>query len=359
MTLRLTFVTACLLACVPGLPAQTARPTKPSDLTNYFSGSTTRLPNQPVGGPALLPMGGSSEVDAAFTTYAYPIINGGDIVILRATGADGYQAYMYTDLVNQLPANLRAALQPNSVETLVINSRAKANTDYVEWVISGANLIWMAGGDQSDYTGYWRGTKVETALRAAYARGAVIGGTSAGAAVLGEFIYDPGSLSAVNSASAMADSYAAAMILTDSLFDAPLGFDLYFEPHFANRTRMGRTLSMMARIRQDARTSAIASVALDEATSMFIDKNGLGTVQRYSGSGSVYILRETRLGTRRVQVASGQPVIYRNIERLKLAPGNTYNFKTGEALVPGTTPTSITPLLLSVETTGVVPASHY
>jgi cyanophycinase len=334
------------------LAAQSARPAKPSDLTHFFTGNATRpAAKQPVGGPALLPMGGGAEVDQAFATFAYPIINGGDIVVLRASGTNGYQTYLYSEIVQLIPQPLRAALQPNSVETLVINTRAKANTDYVEWVISGANMIFMAGGDQSDYTQFWRGTKVESAIRAAYARGAVIGGTSAGAAVLGEFIYDPGSQSAVISSEAMANPYRASMILTDSMFDFPLGHDLYFETHFANRTRMGRSLAMMARIRQDARTSAITSVALDERMSIFIDNNGLGTVQRFSGTGSVYILRETRLGTQRVQVAPGQPLIYRNIERIKLGPNDTYNFRTGAS--------SQTPVLLSVETTGVVPTSHY
>ena len=344
--------TLCVLIAIP-LVAQTARPAKPGDLTNFFTGNASRSANQPVGGPALLPMGGGAEVDAAFITHAYPIINGGDIVVLRVTGTSGYQNYFANQLVASGP------LKPNSVETLVVNSRAKADTDYVAWVVSGANMIWMAGGDQSDYTSFWRGTKLEKAIRNAYARGAVIGGTSAGAAVLGEFIYDPGAQSAVDSAQAMANPYRAGMILTESLFDAPLGFDLYFEPHFANRTRMGRTLSIMARIRQDARTSSITSVALDEATSMFINDQRVGVVQRFSGSGSVYVLRETRLGTRRVRVQSGQSVIYRDIERIKLVPGNTYDFKTGVASVSTTNSTTIAPLLLSVEQTSVVPASHY
>ncbi len=335
------------LALAPRAFAQ--RPAKPSTLTNYFNGSPTDSPAAPVGGPALLLMGGGSEVDLAFTTRAYPILNGGDIVVLRASGSNGYQSYFFTSLPAQLPAATRARLQPNSVETLLVNSRAKANLDYVRYALDHAELIWMAGGDQSDYTTFWRGTAVETALRAAYQRGAVIGGTSAGAQVLGEYIYDPVNVTAVTSAEAVANPYRANILVSTDFLQFPLLHDTLVDAHFANRDRMGRLLAFMARLRQDARTSLITGIGVDENTSLFIDAAGLGTVQVDSGSGRAYVLREDRLDTTRPRVAPGLPLIYSRVRRTRLAAGQTFTFPTGAT-------TGATTLL---DVNGALPVSPY
>lgn len=325
------------------------RPAKPSDLTNYFTGSTVDDPNSPVGGPAILLMGGGSEVDAAFSTRAFPIINGGDIVVLRATGTSGYQSYFSSSIPNLIPAATRAALTPNSVETLVVNSRTKANYDYVRYALDRAEMIWMAGGDQNDYTTFWKGTAVETALRAAYARGAVLGGTSAGAMVLGEYIYDP-TVTAVISSEAVANPFRSSITISTDFLRIPVLYDTLVDAHFANRDRMGRLLTFMARLRQDARTSLITGIGIDENTSLFINSAGLGTMLVGGNStGRAYILREDRLDTARTQVVSGQPLIYERIRRTKLAPGQTFDFATGA--------TNGTTTLINVN--GTVPASPY
>lgn len=343
--------TSCLLlllfALCPFALAQ--RPAKPADLTNYFTGSTVDDPNSPVGGPAILLMGGGSEVNAAFSTRAFPIINGGDIVVLRATGTNGYQNYFSSTIPGLIPAATRAALTPNSVETLVVNSRTKANYDYVRYALDRAEMIWMAGGDQNDYTTFWKGTAVETALRAAYARGAVLGGTSAGAMVLGEYIYDP-SVTAVISTEAVANPYRSSITISTDFLRIPTLYDTLVDAHFANRDRMGRLLTFMARLRQDARTSLVTGIGIDENTALFINSAGQGTMLvDGTGTGRAYILNEDRLDTSRTQVASGQPLIYERVRRTKLNPGQTFDFVTGAS--NGTT------TLLSVN--GTVPSSPY
>jgi cyanophycinase len=338
------------------LPPADGRPGMPSNLVTFLNGNRVQATKAPVGGPAVLLMGGGTEVDAAFTGRAYPVINGGDIVVLRVSGGNGYQAYLYTDLVNQLPEPVRTTLQPNSVETLVVDSTAKANSDYVAQAVSRANMVWMAGGDQSQYTQFWRGTALAAAVRQAYARGAVIGGTSAGMVVSGEWMYDPGALAAVTSAEAVADPYRASVILSTDLFGLDLGFNLVPEPHFANRDRMGRLLTFMARLRQDARTSLVYGIGLDECSSMWIDSHRIGTFQNQLSpcsstvvSASGYVLREDRRNTQRVQVAPGQPLIYRRVLRSKMAPGGTFDFARGLT----NQPTSA----ISVE--GALPISPY
>jgi cyanophycinase-like exopeptidase len=321
----------CLLfACgIGGAVAQTPRPAKPSGLTNYFSGNTNRITNQPVGGPGIVLMGGGSEVDAAFTTYVYPIANGGDFVVLRTDNSRGYQSYLHTNLVAQLPSSQRVALKPNSVETLVVDSRAKAESAYVKWVVEGANCIFIAGGDQTEYVEFWRGTALDTAVRAAYARGAVVGGTSAGACVMGDYIYDPGTDPAATSATAISNPYRAGMVFSTDFWDFPPMRQTYVEPHFVTRDRMGRSLVMMGRLRQDETTENITTFCMDEGTSLFINAQGIATAQSESGTTAAYVLTESRRSTRRIQIAPGVPAIYRGLLRTKLTPGKQWNLNTG------------------------------
>ncbi|WP_083340258.1 Type 1 glutamine amidotransferase-like domain-containing protein [Nitrosomonas communis] len=59
-----------------------------------------------------------------------------------------------------------------------------ANDEFVVNTINQAEAIWIAGGDQSNYTNYWKGTPVQEALNDRILQGIPIGGTSAGLNVL-------------------------------------------------------------------------------------------------------------------------------------------------------------------------------
>lgn len=364
---RIAITTGPAPIVTTGPPAD-GRPGMPSNLLTYFDGNRVQANKPTVGGPGLMLMGGGTEVDAAFLSRAYPIINGGDIVVLRVSGGSGYQAYFNQKLVDQLAGDLKTTLKPNSVETLFVDSRDKANSEYVENAVAHANMIWMAGGDQSAYIDSWRDTKLAAAVKAAFNRGAVVGGTSAGMVVSGEWMYDPGVITAATSLTAVANPYNAAMILSASkLFDLSLGFNLLNEPHFQNRDRMGRILAFMARLRKDARTSLVYGVALDEGTSLFIDKNKLGTFDAQHGrldksspgctidpfcikpDGNGYILREDRRKTMMTQVTPGLPLIYRNALRIKLAPMQSFDFARGLTAQPAS--------FISVE--GALPVNPY
>lgn len=293
------------------------RPTKPGNLQNWLTGNAADSGRQPVNGPALLLMGGGVENDEAFTLRAFPVANGGDVVILRTSGSNGYNDYLY---------NLTTgATRPDSVETLLLDTRDKANSDYAEWVIRNAELVFIAGGDQSDYLNQWQGTRAQTALQAAYDRGAVVGGTSAGLAVQGEFVYDPDGVTAVTSAEAIANPYRGSILFNSGFLDTPLMEDVITDSHFAQRDRMGRLLAFMARLRQDNTTGRIVGVGIDETTSLFVDRTGLA---RADGDGAVYVVEEDA-ATQRTQVVSGQPLVYRNLQRTKLVEGQTFHFGTG------------------------------
>ncbi len=245
---------------------------------------------------------------------------------------------------------MRTTLKPNSVETLVVDSRTKAQSDYVKWVVEGANFIFIAGGNQSNYLDFWQGTPLETALRTAYERGALIGGTSAGACVMGDFIYDPGSGSSANSTQAIADPYHSSVILSTNFTNFPLMKQIYVDTHFYERDRMGRTLAFLARLRQDESLESPIGLALDEGVSLFINASGVAVMRRQYSTGSAYVFHESRRSTRRLQVAPGVPLIYSHILRTRLAPDQTFDLHTkatsGETIpvsVNGTSSPALSP----------------
>jgi cyanophycinase len=320
-----------------------ARPTKPGNLQVWISGNSADSGKNPVNGPALILMGGGGDVDASFSQRAFPVANGGDVVILRTSGSNGYNDYLY---------NLVAgALKPDSVETLLLDTRDKANSDYADWVIRNAELIFIAGGDQSAYINAWKDTRSEDAIRAAYNRGAVIGGTSAGLAVEGEFIYDPDGVTAATGAEAIADPYRSSMLFSSGFLDLPLMNDIVTDTHFSQRNRMGRLFAFMARLRQDNSTARILGIGVSENTAIFMDRNGRGIVD---GSGAAYVVEE-RSDTQRTQVLSGAPLIYRNLQRTKLTAGQFFDFASSAH--------NGTSIVLSVDgrnaTTPFTPANPY
>ncbi len=315
-TRALLLALAVALFALPVSADAAPRPAKPAKLRVWLTGSSADSARAPVGGPALLLMGGSTEVDAGFSQRAYPVANGGDIVILRTSGKDGYNNYLYNLVVGPL--------KPDSVETMLVDTRDKANSDYVDWAIRTAELVFIAGGDQSTYVNAWQGTRVEDALHAAHARGAVIGGTSAGLAVMGEFVYDPDGIAGITSAEALANPYNPFMMLTTNFLQFPIMDNIITDSHFHARDRMGRTLAFLARLRQDGTTAQITGLAIDEQTSLFIDRNGVGIVDSNTG-GAVYVIGEDA-NTQRTQVVPGQPLIYRNLQRTLLLAGQWFDF---------------------------------
>mgnify|MGYP000486476739 CR=1 FL=1 len=94
-------------------------------------------------------MGGASESDEAMQWFLNKT-NGGDIVVLRASGSDGYNNYMYSEL----------GLTINSVTTFVIHNANGAIDPYVIDKVSKAEGIWFAGGDQYDYVSYFKSLKI-------------------------------------------------------------------------------------------------------------------------------------------------------------------------------------------------------
>jgi len=163
---RLALTISLLIGCGVGHPAP---------LYQYVRlGSQSDVHTTPVAGFAL--MGGGSDLDTAFK-WLCEHGNGGDFLVLRARGEDDYNPY-----VNGL-------CRANSVSTLVIPDANAAQDTRVADLIRSAEAIFLAGGDQARYVRGWTNTPVQRELNSAIARGVPIGGSSAGLAVLGNYVY--------------------------------------------------------------------------------------------------------------------------------------------------------------------------
>ena len=141
----------------------------------YFRlGNKADAHTRPIAGYAL--MGGGKDLDDAFK-WLCEHASGGDFLVLRAHGDDDYNPY------------INGLCKVNSVATLILPDRAAAQDPKVGEIIRQAEAIFIAGGDQANYLNFWGDTPVQTEINKALGRGVPLGGTSAGLAVMGEFVY--------------------------------------------------------------------------------------------------------------------------------------------------------------------------
>lgn len=233
--------------------------------TSFFTGNTTNITT--VTSPGTCLMGGATENDNAMK-WLLQKANGGDIVVLRSTGTDGYNGYFYTDL----------GITVNSVETLVITSVAGATNPYVLNKVANAEMIWFAGGDQSNYVNYFKNNALEDLLNNHITiKNAPIGGTSAGMAILGGKYFSALNGS-VTSAQALSNPYNPLITLgINDFLDIPFLQDVTTDTHFNNPDRKGRLMTFLARNSADQNMRSFG-IASNEYVAVCIDGSGKAIV---------------------------------------------------------------------------------
>ena len=291
---------------------------------SYFTGSSEDAQTTPIGGAYLA--GGGTD-DAVGMTWL--MAQGGqrstgkygDVVVLRTSGSDGYNTWL-------------AKLGANSVTSIVISSKGGANSEFVRNTIAKAEVVFIAGGDQSTYVKLWSGTSLQTAVNARVAAGYPIGGTSAGLAVLGEFVYSALYASAA-SAKVMANPYDSSVTLAPALFKVPLLPNIITDTHFKTRNRMGRLLTFLARLQQDGVATAPRAIAVDERAGVGGHKwKGRNRVRR--GERGVLFQRDRWRHAHLRAVDSFTPLSYTPVSTQHVPVGKTFNIATwtGAGIVP-------------------------
>ncbi len=280
-------------------------------------GEKENISVQPRAGFAL--MGGGTDLDEAFR-FLCDRASGGDMLVLRATGDDAYNPY------------LRGLCHLNSVSTLIIPSRTAAADPFVADAIRHASAIFIAGGDQANYINYWMNTPAQSAMNDAIHRGVPIGGTSAGLAVLGEYVYsaqadkpdDPN----LDGKTALADPYGSRINLAHGFLDIPVLKGIITDTHFARRDRMGRLLAFLARLNEpDGKpvppgAVPIRGIGVDERAAVLLEPDGNAHV---IGFGDAYFIdADHSFGV----VQMHKPLIYGPFMVQKVAPGSNFYIKS-------------------------------
>jgi cyanophycinase len=159
-----------------------------------------------------------------------------------------------------------------AASVVLLHTRRREQADDPAFVkpLTEATGVWFTGGTQSRLTDAYRGTRVEHELHRLLARGGVIGGTSAGAAVMSrEMIVCGNPRAEVGPGLGFLPSYA-------------------IDTHFRNRHRLDRLLGVVARYPQDT------GLGIDEATAVVVT----GHTMTVLGTGEVRVC---------VSVAGGGP----------------------------------------------------
>ncbi|HEX2093366.1 MAG TPA: cyanophycinase [Longimicrobiaceae bacterium] len=160
-----------------------------------------------------------------------------------------------------------AAAGAHNVEIPVIDRRDQAQDPRTAEMIRSADGIFLGGGDQVHLIATLSGSRVHQALREAYADGAAVCGTSAGAAALTETILAGGE----------PDEYGQMQKLHQGPGFGLLGFRAVIDTHFSQRRRLQRLFMVIAQ------NPELMGLGIDEDTALVI-RGHLGEVR---GRGSV------------------------------------------------------------------------
>ena len=197
----------------------------------------------------------------------------GDVVVLGVSGADNAAAAKFN--------SLGAA----SVTNLAVNA-GNANSAAVYNTLAQAEVIWMRGGDQWKYVNFWNGTLTEQAIREVFDGGGVVGGTSAGCAILGEVIYDARN-GTVYPYEALQNPFIQFVTLTNDFLELTPG--VVFDTHFTERGRLGRLPIFMGRA-FDVWNMDLQGIGVDDRTALCVSPDGTAEV---IGEGAVTVLHRT------------------------------------------------------------------
>jgi len=202
--------------------------------------------------------------------------------------------------------------------------RAQADLDSIARLVDGATGIWFGGGLQRRLAGVLRGTKVAAAIAARHRAGAVIGGTSAGAAVLSTPMItgDERRRGGTRYPSDSGDVFLT--IDRDNVMTEPgLGLvgTVVIDQHFLRRKRHNRLLSLV--LEGPVRLGA----GIDESTALVIEGSG-----RWRVSGASAVVVYDARGA--VAGPASAPLGGTGIVTHVLPAGSTFDPATGRATLP-------------------------
>ncbi|HOW85756.1 MAG TPA: cyanophycinase [Candidatus Aminicenantes bacterium] len=222
---------------------------------------------------------------------------------------------------DEVGPELLAEFKANGARDVVFYNltREQALRPGSDGILDGAGGVWFSGGDQALLTAALLATPVHKRLLALYREGAVIGGTSAGAAVQSEFMIT-GNEKRTGGLEGTWD-----VILADDVEHTPgFGFvtKAVIDQHFVTRRRHNRLLAVVLQHPE------LVGVGIEESTAVLVRPDGKYEVL---GEGPVIIYDARRAATR--QLPDGR-LGGRGLTTHVLLPGDVYDVETGRVEEP-------------------------
>jgi len=202
-----------------------------------------------------------------------------------------------------------------SARSLDFRARAESYADEFVDAVKSASGIFITGGTQMRLPATIGGTPLEAAILDAYKRGVIIGGTSAGAAVMSKVMFAYGKGGPTPRAGSA--QFTPGLGLTDKIV---------FDQHFRQKDRLGRLLYLIAA------HPGLLGVGIDENTAAIVeDENSIAVF----GTGAVTIVDGSEItATNVAEVGSGGAVAASNIRVHVLTNGCSFDASTRKAKIP-------------------------
>ena len=180
-------------------------------------------------------------------------------------------------------------------------------------MIEQATGIFFTGGDQSRIVDFIKGTSLEAAIHERHEAGAVVGGTSAGAAMMPDQMIVGGA--SVSNPSIGAVSMGPGM-----------GFmpGIVVDQHFAQRGRIGRLLAALVL------QPAVLGLGIDEDTGIIVQGDEFEVI----GRGSVTVVDESTATHNNLEgLLKDEPIALCDVKLHILPRGYRFNWKTHQPLI--------------------------
>ncbi|MFL6079631.1 MAG: cyanophycinase [Ornithinibacter sp.] len=260
------------------------------------------MPRYPSTTPTLFVIGGAEDrVGRASLLREFVKLSGGRrarlVVIPTASSFQDEVVQSYTEVFTRLGAPGVAVVNPSS--------RQDSHDPGLVARIDDATGVFLSGGSQLRLSQLLPGTPLAEALHRAHDRGAVIGGTSAGASIMSDFMISMGD-------DGITPRQRASQI------SAGLGLvrGVVVDQHFDQRSRYGRLMSVIAP------SPHLLGIGIDEDTAMVVTDGREFTVR---GSGAVFVVDCTSAVTDAPEARAGAPVLVSGATVHTLPAGATFD----------------------------------
>ncbi|EGF91251.1 peptidase S51 dipeptidase E [Asticcacaulis biprosthecium C19] len=307
-----------LLAFVVQPAAATEWTQGPGYKTFVIGNEAAPTPDAVTGG-LLMSGGGDWAMDAFrwFTAKA----GHGHLVVLRASGTTESQDEFY---------NVVGGLA--SVRTFLFLERQAAYDPQLLAAVKKADGIFLAGGDQANYVRMWKGTPLNAVIDAHVAANKPLGGTSAGLAVQGAWLYGAMDGGSITSPEALADPLGAAVTIEGDFFHFPLLTHVVTDSHFDERERQGRLIAFVLkaeRLRGAGDGAPLAGLGVDEEAALTVEADGTAKVHS-NKNGHVWLFQ----GGEVQNLTAGKPLTVTGVKATGLGTTSRFNVKTLEVKAP-------------------------